>query len=100
MGVLILAQQGACDSARGVVHSQQQHELRSVVSKPPVVAAIYLYQHPLPRHTLSTNTMLRRTTAARTVHSSTDQYPSQRAASYLYTLAFSQQLAQVGVVGS
>ena len=100
MGVLILTEQRACDLACGVVHSQQQHELRSIVSKPPVVAAIYLYQHPLAWHPLPTNTVFRWTTAARAVHSGFNQYPSQSAASYLYTLAFSQQFAQMGVVGS
>ena len=65
-----------------------------------MVAAIDLYQRPLPRHALPTNTVLGRTTATRTEKTGSNQYASQRVTRHVYTLAFSQQFAQMSVVDS
>ena len=75
-------------------------DLRSILSEPPMIAAIDLYQHPLSGHTLSTNTVLRWTSATRTGETGSDQYASQRVTGYVYTITFSQQFAQTSVVDS
>ena len=80
--------------------AKQKHELRSILSEPPMVAAVYLYQHSLTRHPLTTNTVFRWTTTARTVDTGSDQYASQRVTGYVYTITFSQQFAQMSVVDS
>ena len=67
-------------------------------SEPPVAAAVYLYQHSLARHTLSSNTMLRRPTTTRTVHTGVSQYLAQRVATDVYALSLPQQLAQARVI--
>ena len=93
-GVLVLAEQRTDHVARGVIDGNQKHQLWSILSEPPMVAAIDLYQHPLPRHALSTNTMLRRTTATRAEKIGSNQYASQRVTGYVYTLMFSQQFVR------
>ena len=98
--VLVFTEQCAYHFARSVVDSQQQHELGSIVSKPPVVAAVDLYEHPLTRHALPTNTVLRWTTATWTVQTGVYQYPPQRAASDVYTFSFSQKFAEMSVIGT
>ena len=45
VGIFMLAEQG-------VVHREQYSELRSVISQPPVIAAVQLDQHTLPGHPL------------------------------------------------
>ena len=45
-----------------------------IFSKPPVAAAVYLYQHSLTSHPLPSNTMLRRPATTRTVHTGVSQY--------------------------
>jgi hypothetical protein len=45
-GVLLLAEQSVRHSAGGVVHGQQQDEPGSLFPQPPMVAPIYLQQHP------------------------------------------------------
>ena len=65
-----------------------------------MIAAIDLYQHPLSGHTLSTNTVLRWTSATRTVHPGSHQYASQRVTGFVHTLTFSEQFAQMSVVDS
>ena len=52
-GVLLLAEQSVDHDASGVIDGQQQHEGRTMVSKPPVVAAVHLYQDALSRHSLA-----------------------------------------------
>ena len=85
---------------RGVVHGKQKHELRSILSEPPMIAAIDLYQHSLTRHPLTTNTVLRWTTATRTDETGSNQYASQRVTGYVHTITFSEQFAQMSVVDS
>ena len=99
-GVLVLTEQRTDHFARGVVHGKQKHELRSILSEPPMIAAIDLYQHPLSGHALPTNTVLRWTSATRTDQTGSDQYASQRVTGYVYTLTFSEQFAQMSVVDS
>ena len=99
-GVLVLTEQRTDHFARGVVHGKQKHELRSILSEPPMIAAIDLYQHPLSGHTLSTNTVLRWTSATRTDQTGSHQYASQRVTGYVYAITFSEQFAQMSVVDS
>ena len=50
VAVLLLAEPGVDYSAGGVVHREEQRELRPVFPQPPVMAAVQLYQHALPGH--------------------------------------------------
>ena len=75
-GVLQLTEQGIDYDPAGVVHCQQQRELRSFYAKPSVVAAVYLYQHTLTRHPLTTNSVLQRPTPTGAVHTGVSQYPA------------------------
>ena len=65
-----------------------------------MVAAVYLYQHAFTRHTLPADAMLGWTPAAGTVLTGAHQQTPQRAASYVYTFALTQQLAHMSVVDS
>ena len=76
VGVLQLTEQGVDNDPSGVVNRQQQCELRSVFPKPSVVAAVYLYQHTLTRHTLPPNPVFRWPTPTGAVHSGISQYPA------------------------
>ena len=72
--VFPLAEEGVHHGAGGVIHRQQQRELRSRLPQPPVKAAVHLDQHPGLRHSLATHPMLRRTATARAVQPSGYQY--------------------------
>ena len=65
-----------------------------------MVAAVYLYQHSLTRHPLTTDTMLRWTTTARTVDTGSHQYATKSGPTYVHTLTLSEQLTQMCVVGA
>ena len=65
-GVLVLTERGVGNHACGIVNGQKQCELRPVPSKPPMVAAVYLYQHPLSGHSLTAYSVFRWPAAART----------------------------------
>ena len=88
--VLVLAQQRTDYCACGIIHGQKQRELGTFAPKPPVIAAVYLYQHPLPRHALPSHAMLRRPTATRAVQTGAHQVAPQSGTAYVQTLAFSE----------
>ena len=94
-----LAEQGVDHDAGSVIDGQQQREGRTIVSKPPVVATVHLYQHALAGHPLPADTVPGRPTAARALQAGTRQYAPQRGSTDLYALALPEQLAQVSVVG-
>ena len=98
-GVLLLAEQGVDHGAGGVVDGQQQCEGRTIVSKPPVVAAVHLHQHALAGHPLPADTVPGRPTAARALQAGGHQYAPQCGSTDLYALAFPEQLAQMSVIG-
>ena len=50
VAVLLLAEPGVDHAAGGVVHREEQRELRPVFTQPPMMAAVQLYQHALPGH--------------------------------------------------
>ena len=56
-GVLLLAEQSVRHSAGGVVHGQQQDEPGSLFPQPPMVAPIYLQQHPFLGHAFAPDTV-------------------------------------------
>ena len=99
VNVLLLAEQGVDHDAGGVIDGQQQREGRTIVSKPPVVAAVHLYQHALAGHPLPADTVPGRPTVAWALQTGTRQYAPQRGSTDLYALALPEQLAQVSVVG-
>ena len=70
-----------------------------MVSKPPVVAAVHLYQHALAGHPLPADTVPGRPTVAWALQTGTRQYAPQRGSTDLYALALPKQLAEVSVVG-
>ena len=51
-GILMIAKEGVEHTACGIVHGEQDRELRSVVAQPPVIPAIHLNQHALSGHPL------------------------------------------------
>ena len=98
--VLQFAEQRIDHDPSSIVHRQQQCELRYILSKPSVITAVHLQEHTLGRQPLPSNTVLRRPTTTRTVHTGVSQYLAQRVATDVYALPLSQQLAQVRVVDS
>ena len=86
-GVLLLAEHGVDHDARGVVHGQQQREGSTMVSKPPVVAAVHLYQHARAGHPLPAGTVPGRSTVAWALQTGTRQYAPQCGSTDLYALA-------------
>ena len=100
MSVLQFAEQGIDHLPCGIIHRQKQCELRSIFSKPPVVAAVYLYQHPLTRHPLTTDSVFGWTPTSWAVLTGAYQQTTQRAASYGYAFVFTQQLAHMRMVRS
>lgn len=65
-----------------------------------MMAAVQLHQHPLPRHPLTTDPVGGWTAAARTGKAGSDQDPSQGDTTDLDAFTFTEQLAQMGVVGA
>ena len=57
-GILMIAKEGVEHTARGIVHAEQDRELRSVLAQPPVVTAIHLDQHAVPWHPLAAHPVL------------------------------------------
>ena len=56
-GVLLLTEQSVRHRAGGIVHGQQQGEPGSLFPQPPIVAPIYLQQHPFLGHAFAPNTV-------------------------------------------
>ena len=99
VGVLMIAEEGVDHAARGIVHREQDRELRSVLSQPPVIAAVQLDQHTLPGHPLPAHPVLGRAPSPRTVQSGVDQDAPQGGPADDDTLALSKQLTEMRVVG-
>ena len=98
-GVLLLAEQGVCHDAGGVIDGQQQREGRTMVSKPPVMAAVHLHQHALAGHPLPAYTVPGRPAVAWAPQTGTRQYAPQCGPAGLYPLTLPEQLTQVSVIG-
>ena len=99
-GILMIAEEGVDHVARGIVHREQDRELRSVLAQPPVITAIHLDQHPLPGHPLPAHPVLGRAPAPRTAEPGVHQDTPQRGPAHVEALAFTEQLREMGVVGS
>ena len=97
-GVLLLAEQSVRHRAGGVVHGQQQDEPGSLFPQPPMVAPIYLQQHPFLGHAFAPDTVSGRPTAAGAVHAGADQDAAHRRAAQVDPLPFHQQLGQMRMV--
>ena len=91
-GILMIAEQGVEHTACGIVHGEQDRELRSVLAQPPVVTAIQLDQHALPGHPLPAHPVLGRVPAPRTAEPGVDQDAPQRGPADVEALAFTEQL--------
>ena len=91
-GILMIAKEGARHTACGIVHGEQDRELRSVLAQPPVVTAIHLDQHGLPWHPLAAHPVLGRAPAPRTAEAGVDQDAPQRSTAHVEALAFTEQL--------
>ena len=91
-GILLIAKEGARHAARGIVHGEQDRELRSVLAQSPVITAIHLDQHTLPWHPLTAHPVLGRAPAPRTAEPGVDQDAPQRGPAHVEALAFTEQL--------
>ena len=91
-GILLIAKEGARHTARGIVHGEQDRELRSVLAQSPVITAIHLDQHTLPWHPLTAHPVLGRAPAPRTAEPGVDQDAPQRGPAHVEALAFTEQL--------
>ena len=91
-GILLFAEEGARHTAGGIVHGEQDRELRSVLAQPPVATAIHLDQPALPGHPLPAHPVLGRAPAPRTAEPGVDQDAPQRGPAHVEALAFTEQL--------
>ena len=91
-GILMIAEEGVDHAACGIVHGEQDRELRSVLAQPPVVIAIQLDKHALPGHPLAAHPVLGRAPAPRTAEPGVDQDAPQGGPAHVETLAFTEQL--------
>ena len=99
-GILMIAEQGARYTACGIVHGEQDRELRSVLAQPPMVTAVQLDQHALSWHPLAAHPVLGRAPAPRTAEASVDQDTPRRSTADVEALSLTEQLGKMGVVGS
>ena len=91
-GILMIAEEGVDHAARGIVHSEQDRELRSVFAQPPVIAAVHLDQHTLPGHPLTAHPVLGRAPSPRTAEPGVGQDTPKRSPAHVDALAFTKQL--------
>ncbi len=97
-GVLAGAENGLGHGAGGVVHGDEQRQLRSPVLQPGMVAAVDLHQHALLGHAPAPEPVLLGSAAARTADAGLDQNPAHRRMAQVDALALPQQLGEVAVV--
>ena len=98
--ILLFTEKCVDHAAGGVVHGEQDRELRSVLAQPAVVTAVQLDQHALLGHPLAAHPVLRRTPASRTVQSRFDQHAPQGSPAHVDSLSFTEQLREVSMIGS
>ena len=89
-GILMIAKEGARHTACGIVHREQDSELRSVLAQPPVVTAVQLDQHALPWHPLPAHPVLGRAPSPRTAEPRVDQDAPQRGPAHVEALSLTQ----------
>ena len=97
-GVLAGAEYRLGHGSGGIVHGDEQRQLRSPFLQPRVLAAVDLYQHSLLGHTPAPETVLRRAATVGTADAGFDQDESHRGTAQVDALAFPQQFGEVGVV--
>ena len=73
VGILLLAEEGDDHRTGGIVHRGQYRELGTVIAQLPVIAAVHLDQHSLPRHALAAHPVLGRTPSPQTAQTGIDQ---------------------------
>ena len=86
--------------AGGVVHGDEQRQLRSPVLQPGMMAAVDLHQHALLGHAPVPEPVLLGAAAARTAQTGLGQDAAHRGTAQVDALAFPQQFGQVSVVCS
>ena len=86
--------------AGGVVHGDEQRQLRSPVLQPGVLAAVDLHQHALLWHAPAPETVLLGAAAARTADAGLGQDAAHRGAAQVDALALPQQLGEMSMVGA
>ena len=99
-GVLAGAEDGLSHGAGGVVHGDEQRQLRSPVLQPGMVAAVDLHQHPLLGHAPAPEPVLLGAAAARTADACLDQNAAHRGTAQVDALAFPQQFGEMSMVGA
>ena len=100
VGILMIAEQGADHAAGGTVHRDQEGGLGTVIAQPPVIAAVQLDQHTLPRHPLPAHPVLRWAPSPRTFQSGVDQDAPRGGPADDDALTFGKQLTEMRVVGA
>ena len=89
-GVLGSAECRLGHGAGGVVHGDEQRQLRSPVLQPGMVAAVDLHQHAFLGHAPAPEAVLLGAAAARTADACLDQNSAQRGTAQIDALAFPQ----------
>ena len=91
-GILMIAEQGVEYTACGIVHGEQDRELRAVLAQPPVVTAIHLDQDTLPWHPLAAHPVLGRAPAPWTAEPGVHQDAPQGGSAHVEALSLTEQL--------
>lgn len=98
VGVLLEAEDSGQDSAGGVIDGRQQHEPRTAVFQPGVLAAVHLDQEPGLRHALPAAAMARRPAGPGTPHPGGAQQPLHGLAGEAQALALPEELGEVVII--
>ena len=99
-GVLLLAKQRVGHSASGIVHRQEQGEVGASVPQPGMMAAVNLHQHAFLGHSLPSYPVSGRTTFPRAGNARPGQDAVHRPPAEVNSLPATQQLGEVGLIGS
>ena len=99
-GVLLLAKHRVDHDAGGIVHRQEQGEAGASFPQPGMIAAVNLHQHAFLRHPLPSHPVSGRPTFPRAGNARSGQYAVYRAPAEVNPLPVTQQLGEVGLIGS
>ena len=99
-GVLLLAKHRVGHGAGGIVHRQEQGEVGPPLPQPGMMAAVNLHQHAFLGHSLPSHPVSGRPTFPRAGNARPGQDAVHRAPAEVNPLPVTQQLGEVGLIGS
>ena len=99
-GVLLLAKHRVGHGAGGIVHRQEQGELRALLTQPPMKTAVDLHQHAFLGHSLPSHPVSGRPTFPRAGNARPGQDAVHCSPAGVNPLPVTQQLGEVGLIGS